>query len=164
MPLSYYNFLLTAIIGLDLAVPQEQWPTDYARLRQRVPSYARANPRASPALDPGGSASTDLSYARRAGDLAAALDRDTSALDQLLRLRCWRGTTPARWCRPWCGSTRNTRADWTLNPPASYGRCGARVCAEIVRRISDGNLPKFSGLVLSISVANTNRIAQPIGQ
>ena len=88
MPLSYYNFLLTAIIGLDLAVPQNV-ATDYARLDGAYPDYTR-KPARQLTLTGRIAASTDLQLRTARGDLAAALDRDASALDQLLRLRYWR--------------------------------------------------------------------------
>lgn len=88
MPLSYYNFLLTAIIGLGLAVPQNV-ATDYARLDGAYPDYTR-KPTRQLTLTGRIEAPTELQLRTARGDLAATLDRDASALDQRLRLRYWR--------------------------------------------------------------------------
>ena len=157
MPLSYYNFLLTAIIGLGLAIPQNV-ATDYARLDGAYPDYTR-KPTRQLTLTGRIEAPTELQLRAARGDLAAVLDRDASALDQMLRLRYWREDA--------CGAVASAVAQLNLkyqsglegnhtNPhmedvPLTFAQYAPYITAATCRG---------AGLVLSTSVANTNRIAQ----
>jgi hypothetical protein len=157
MPLSYYNFLLTAIIGLGLAVPQNV-ATDYARLDGAYPDYTRKPPRQI-TLTGRIEAPTELQLRTARGDLAAVLDRDASALDQMLRLRYWRedarGTVvsavvqlDAKYQSGLEGNHANPHLE---DVPLTFAQYAPYITAATCRG---------AGLALSTTVASTNRIAQ----
>jgi len=85
VPLHKYNFLLTAIIGLGLATPQNV-ATEYARIDGSYPDYTR-KPTRQFSLTGRFQARTPSQLDRDRGGLSALLDRDLSALDQELLLR-----------------------------------------------------------------------------
>ena len=157
MPLSYYNFLLTAIIGLDLAVPQNV-ATDYARLDGAYPDYTR-KPARQLTLTGRIAASTDLQLRTARGDLAAALDRDASALDQLLRLRYWREDDAGAVVSAVVQIDAKYQSGLDGNHTNPYMEDVALGFVQYAPYITAATC-RGAGLVLSTSVANTNRIAQ----
>lgn len=114
VPLSKYNFLLTAIIGLGLATPQNT-VTEYARLDGGYPDYTRKPTRQfSLAGSFQASSYTRLRDAR--GQVGRLLDRDQASLDQPLLLRHTLGDSqaaiiPAKYSGGLGGSTDNHYAE-----------------------------------------------------
>lgn len=157
MPLSYYNFLLTAIIGLGLAAPQNV-ATDYARLDGAYPDYTR-KPTRQLTLTGRIEAPTELQLRTARGDLSAALDRDASALDQPLRLRYWRedarGVVASAIAQIDAKYQSGLEGDHT-NPhmedvPLTFVQYAPYITAAATRG---------AGLTLSTLAVNTNYIAQ----
>ena len=94
IPLQHYQFLLTTIIGLGLAVPQNVAPTTPG-LAARIPTAAPSPRQITLTGRIGRRPVLQLRRARR----FSGADRDASAFDQMLRLRYWRGRA-VRSCRP----------------------------------------------------------------
>lgn len=123
MPLSKYRFLLTAIIGLGLATPQNV-ATEYARLDGAYPDYTRKPTRQfSLAGSFQATGYTQLRDAR--GQLGRVLDRDQSSLDQPLLLRHTLGDSeaaivPAKYTGGLGGNTDNQYAETTAISLTQY--------------------------------------------
>lgn len=135
-PLNYYNFLLTAIIGLGLATPQNI-KTEYARLDGAFDDYTRKGTRQFTLLGRLSGLSSDALDAFRS-DLGAALDRDRVGLDQRLLLRYQKidrngnvrsiaGIIPAKYAGGLGGNTDNLVAE---HLPLSFEQYAPFIQAE----------------------------------
>ena len=147
--------LLTAIIGLGLAVPQNV-ATDYARFDGAYPDYTRKPPpNHADRTDRGADRAAAAHRARRFGGGA---DRDASALDQM-GCACATGarTRAVRSCRPWCSLDAKYQSGWRATTPTRIWRmCRShlRSTRRISRRQPAGGWP---GTVDSVAAQTLSR-------
>ena len=108
MPPVVLQFSADRHYRLDLAVPQNVSPPITRGSTARIPTTRATPPNHADRTDRG--VDRICSCARRA---AIWRPRSTAmpARSIRLRLRYWREDDAGGWCRPWCRSTRNTRAD-----------------------------------------------------